>query len=135
MKELSELGLPIWVLVVIAILYTLKQVGVFDLVKNRVIDTSEHKQRGQSDSLASSLDILNRLVDNIIATNNGRLSKVEERLSLVVGIVRSIEAQQKITNRDWSRLDEVLGDIDMILHEIRSAQRTILNGEDNKRGV
>ena len=133
MPELSQFidRLPGWALIAIALIYLLDRLGVFAFAKERFTDASEHKQqfevrqtehlqKSQGDALSSSLAILDRLIDNLMATNNGRLGKIEERLGSILGTMRKIEGQQTITNRDWSRIEEILADIDLVLHRLEN---------------
>ncbi len=130
LSTLNNLGLPGWFIVVAATVIILERVGILKFIYTRFIDKTEHEQqsedkqaehlqKSQSDALSSTLAMANRVVDSLIASNNGQILRVEERVSQAVGILRNIEGQQTITNRDWSRMEEVLSDIDLVMHEIK----------------
>lgn len=139
LSALKNLGLPEWLLIIAALVFILERVGLFKYVYSRLADTSEHKQqsedrqtehlqKSQSDALSSSLSIANRVIDHIIETSNSRMGKIEERQGQIIGILRKVEGQQTITNRDWSKMEEILSDIDVMLHEIKTS---LSNGRFN----
>ncbi len=138
LSTLKNLGLPEWLIILAVLVFILKQVGALNFIYSRLVDTSEHKQqsedrqtdhlqKSQTDTLASHLSLTDRAFNHIMETSNGRMKAIEERLGQVIGILRNIEGQQTITNRDWSRMEEILADIDAAMHEIKTSVRIDVN--------
>jgi hypothetical protein len=100
--------------------------------RQREVDQREHLQTGQADALKSLIGVTELLVKNLIgdigvrlcqledAVNN-RFSGLEESLRPVIGTLADVRAQLTITNRDWSRMEEIVSDIDLVMSRIEAA--------------
>lgn len=100
--------------------------------QKREVDQEEHLQKAQGDALQTSLGLLEQLVQHLIATNNGRLGSIDESikdvnltLRPVLRALTDIKAKNEIVIRDWTRGNEILGDIDQMHHRIDDTTQRI----------
>lgn len=96
--------------------------------RERSADQDEHLQQSQSDSLKQVISLNEKLIENLISMSNGRFTRlndnlvaVNERQGQLGNLLAEIKSQQQIVVIDWSRIHEIVGDIDIEMHEIKSA--------------
>lgn len=96
--------------------------------RERSADQDEHLQQSQSDSLKQVISLNEKLIENLISMSNGRFTRlndnlvaVNERQGQLGNLLAEIKSQQQIVVIDWSRINEIVGDIDIEMHEIKSA--------------
>lgn len=97
----------------------------------------EARQNRDTDAFKQTLGINEKLITFFIETIDktrsqyessyeklgGRLDKVEIRLENIMTVISRTKTELEISTRERVQLDEVLSDIDVILHEIRAAQQ------------
>lgn len=115
--------------------------------KNRSTETRQHRQQReagqeeylqetQGDALKTALGLLERTVEHLIATNNGKfltldeslvkgLGKVDDTIRPALRTLTDIRAQSTVMVRDWSRWNEILSDLDQMYHRIDDTTRRI----------
>lgn len=103
------------------------------------LDQQDFLQETQSNALEALLGITGKTIDHLIALSNGRfdelarsLSDVDEKLRQLNSRMAHIETQAEMTQRDWSRINEIQSDIDLVLHRIESALGTSEYREDRE---
>lgn len=90
-------------------------------------DQREHLQRTQSDALQQVLQLNTDMAKYLMEMSNGRMAKLVEAQGQLVGLLTKMEANTQVVTREWSRIEEVLADIDLELREIKGA---LLVGRD-----
>lgn len=81
------------------------------------IDQQEHLQQSQTDSLKALLEITKRLIDHLITLTD----RQDEKLRDMRKQLSDIKTVNDLTLRDWSRVNEVIADIDLVMHRIETA--------------
>lgn len=140
LSALNELGLPGWVIIFAALLWILRSVGLLDAAKQSATswqdrregkekaeraardDTREHVQEADTASITSSIRLNEYMVREWVKVADKQAQAIDaltQALKRVEGRVARIEASQEITSREWSRIEEVLGDIDLFMHETK----------------
>jgi len=106
------------------------------------LDQQEHLQGTQSDALKAVLGVNERLVTNLIEMSNGRFRDLEAQIGKLEDVIRpslrmlaDLKAQMQAVNRDWARVDEIVADIDLVLHRIEAALKIGEYGETTQRGT
>lgn len=84
-------------------------------------DEQEHLQKSQGDALQALLGITTELIKNLIEQSNGRATRQTEALTQMSSSMIKMESIVGVTGRDWSKMNEILSDIDIELHEIKTA--------------
>lgn len=101
----------------------------------RMRDEREYQQRTQADSLSQVLKSQDLLIADLMEARRserdhfhelelrfvGFLADVADKLNRLTAIQERTKGSQDMMMRDWSRLNEIVADIDMILHELKAA--------------
>lgn len=89
-------------------------------------DEQEHRERAQSSALEAVLGVNTKLIEHLIEQGNGRSAQMIEKLTMMANSLIRMEGMISAVNRDWSRVDEVVGDIDIGLNRLDSMVTAIL---------
>ena len=135
-EQLGGLGLPGWVIILAALLWILNTVGLLDPVKNilgainadraaarafardRQRDHEEAVQGRQVQALNQVININETLINTLITVIDSQINLLRE----IRGTQISHQGKMEIVVREWSRIEEVLSDIDLYMHETKQEQ-------------
>jgi len=82
-------------------------------------DHREFTERTQGGALEQVLSLNEKLIDRLLIRVQDANTAQMERLDRMIGLLTRVEGAIGIMVRDWSRIDEILSDIDLELHEIK----------------
>lgn len=89
-------------------------------------DEQEHLQKSQGDALEAVLGVNTKLIEHLIEQGNGRSTEMVRQLAVMANSLVRMEGMVSTTNRDWSRIDEIVGDIDTELNVVKEGIRSLL---------
>lgn len=94
------------------------------LEQNR--DEQEYLQKTQGDALQAVLGISTKLIEHLIEQGNGRATEQTRLMTQMSNSLVRMEGMVSAANRDWSRHNEIVGDIDIEMHVMKDMLKTIL---------
>ena len=133
LATLSQLGIPIWVLIVVLLLQLMNSVGLLNPIKkaanaitedrtrerefrrDRARDQEEALQERQAQSLNQVIQINQTLIETLIRVVDNQINLLREiRASQI-----SQQGRLELVSQKWERYEEILSDIDLFLHETK----------------
>lgn len=89
-------------------------------------EQQHHVQTSQSSALEAVLGVNTKLIEHLIEQGNGRSTEMVRQLTTMANSLIKMEGMISIANRDWSRIDEIVGDIDTELSTLKEMIRAVL---------
>lgn len=92
----------------------------FEARRERVRDEQEARQRSEAEALHSLLQLNERLIGHLIQMSNGRFDGLTQSLTQINHKLGRLEDMMTFVVKDWSKLSEILDDIDQELETLKS---------------
>lgn len=89
-------------------------------------EQQHHVQTSQSSALEAVLGVNTKLIEHLIEQGNGRSTEMVRQLTTMANTLIKMEGMISIANRDWSRIDEIVGDIDTELNSLKDMLTAII---------
>jgi hypothetical protein len=89
-------------------------------------DQQDHIQKSQGDALEAVLGVNTKLIEHLIEQGNGRSTEMVRQLAIMANTLIKMEGMMQVANRDWSRIDEIVADIDTELNTLKEMVRSVL---------
>lgn len=88
----------------------------------------QFEQTRDADAFKQTISINETLINFFIESYEDfgrRLSAIEKKMENLMSVSARTKTELEISNRERVQMEEILSDIDVLLHEIRAAQQTI----------
>ncbi len=92
----------------------------FEALTEQQRDEREARQRSEAEALHSLLQLNEKLVQHLMQMSNGRADSLAQSLTSVNHKLARLEDMMTFVVKDWSKLSEILDDIDQELEELKS---------------
>ena len=94
-------------------------------------DTREFRQQSEMSSLNVLIENQKLLTDSLLRYTDRDLKDILSELKSMRGELQKIAGNSSLQTREWSKIEEVLEDIDLMYHRITGILEGIIIGDEN----